>query len=67
MPVIVIPATSHQLHHVGKPRHYTFRVGKESVQVERWAEGNLDYRKDMAVEDARWLYGRLLKQGYERW
>lgn len=58
----------HTLEHPTRNRRYHFVVLEDGgVQVQRFAEGYLDYRVAMTRETARDRYAFLLRIGYEKW
>lgn len=68
MASVIVPVSAvHHLNHVDKPRRYVFKVTADCVQVERYANGMLEYRRPMDTTSARKLYAFLLRQGYVKW
>lgn len=65
--VVVTVKTTHVLEHE-KNRRYVFNVFPSGdVQVQRYANKLLEYRRMLTCEGARRLYAWLLKCGYHRW
>lgn len=46
---------------------YTFRVRGDTVEVQYNAPGGWRRAVSVPVREARELYGRLVRQGWERW
>lgn len=67
MPAVIEQVAVYELHCTEKNRRYVFRVGTDTVQVQRWNRGQLEYRHERTKEEARTLYAFLIRLGYEKW
>lgn len=60
----VIKVSTHHLFHREHQRRYTFKVANDEVTIERYVSGQLEYRIKRSIEDARWLWQRLVRFNY---